>query len=76
MKKIGAVVLLLVAVAATVPWWGGCDLNAQICRAGCGVKNFNSDVKTAGCRASCYLESAKCRGGKAAKEVGNFMNSN
>jgi hypothetical protein len=73
LKKILVALVLLVAVVATVPWWGSCDLNAQACSTWCNVKHLNSDMKAAGCRASCALDGARCRGDKAAKEVSDFM---
>lgn len=73
MKKTLVVLALLAAVVATVPWWGGCDLNARTCSSWCSIKHFNSDIKVAACRTSCSLESARCRGDEAAKKVGDFL---
>ena len=76
LKRILAVVVLLLAAVATLPWWGGCDLNARVCSTWCNVKNPGGEMKAAACRASCSLESTRCHGAKAAKDVGNFMKGN
>lgn len=74
MKKVIIVLLLLVAVGvATVPLWGGCDLNARVCTTWCEIKHLNSDMKAAGCRARCAMEQARCHGDEAARSVEDFM---
>lgn len=73
MKKVAVVLLVLAAVVGTVPFWGGCDLNAKRCSTWCSIRHFNSDMKAAGCRARCALENARCQGDEAAAGVGEFM---
>lgn len=73
MKKVIIAVLVLVAIIATIPLWGGCDLNASLCSASCSIRHLNNDMKAAGCRAHCSMENASCRGAEAAKQVNDFM---
>lgn len=68
----GAVGVVLVAVA-TMPWWGGCDLNAKRCSTLCSIKHFNNDMEAAGCRASCTMENARCHGEEAAEQLNDFL---
>ena len=73
MKKLLIVLGLLVIVVATIPLWGGCDLNGRLCSTWCGIKHFNNDMKAAGCRVSCSLENARCQGAESARQLDDFM---
>jgi hypothetical protein len=73
MKKLFLVVVLAVVAVATLPLWGSCDLNAKACSAWCSVRHFNSDVKTAGCKARCTADKLSCLADKGAKNVEGFV---
>jgi len=73
MKKVIIVVLVLAAIVATIPLWGGCDLNARFCSTTCTIKYFNNDMKAAGCRARCSMDNASCHSKEAAQGVTDFM---
>ncbi len=73
MKKAIIIVVILAAVIATIPLWGGCDLNARFCNTTCSIKYFNNDMKAAGCRTRCSMKNASCHADEAAKEMGDFM---
>ena len=68
MKKIIVIVLALAAIAvATVPLWGSCDLNYQVCTTWCEAKHYNSDVKVATCKAGCSADKLSCLGKQMVK---------
>jgi hypothetical protein len=73
MKKAIIIALVLATIVATIPLWGGCDLNQRYCNATCSIKHFNNDMKAAGCRARCSMENAKCHGEEAAEGLNDFM---
>ncbi|HEY0719705.1 MAG TPA: hypothetical protein VGE50_00475 [Gammaproteobacteria bacterium] len=73
MKKVIIAVLLLVAVVATIPLWGGCDLNARRCSTWCNIKHLNNDMQAAGCRARCAMQNAACHGEEASQGLDDFM---
>lgn len=73
MKQVIIIVLSLVAIVATIPLWGSCSLNADLCNSWCNIKHFNSDAKTFGCRARCSVENATCQSKDAAGGFNEFM---
>ena len=73
MKKLLLILVVLVVAGATLPLWGSCDLNAKACSAWCSVRHFNSDVKTAGCKARCTTDKLSCLADKGAKNVEGFF---
>lgn len=77
MKKLLLIGVVLVVAVATLPLWGSCDLNAQACSAWCSARHFNSDIKTAACKAQCTTDKLSCLANKGAKEVeGIFKGGN
>ncbi|HEY0634068.1 MAG TPA: hypothetical protein VGE00_01700 [Gammaproteobacteria bacterium] len=73
MKKVLIAVLLVAAAVATLPYWGGCELNARRCSTWCTIKHMNNDLQAAGCRARCAMENAACQGEEAAQGVDDVM---
>lgn len=73
MKKALIIALVLATIVATIPLWGGCDLNQSYCRATCSIKYINNDMKASGCRTRCSVENAKCHGEEAAEGLNDFM---
>lgn len=73
MKKLVLLVAVIVIVLATVPLWGGCDLNAKVCTSLCSVRHYDSDMKAAGCRARCRTDQLSCLAKKGSKSVDDFV---
>ena len=73
MKKILLLAAVVVAALATVPFWGGCDVNAKICSTLCDVQHYDSDIKAAGCRARCSTDQLSCLAKKGSKSVDDFV---
>lgn len=73
MKKMIIIALALAAIVATIPLWGGCDLNARFCTAKCSIKHINKDMKAAGCRTRCSMENASCHSTEAAEGFNDFV---
>jgi hypothetical protein len=73
MKKILVVLALVAAAVASIPMWGGCDLNAKLCSGWCAVRHFNAEVKEAGCRARCSTEQLSCLAKKGQSGVDDFI---
>lgn len=73
MKKAIIIAVVLATIVATIPLWGGCDLNQRYCNVTCSIKHFNNDSKASGCRARCSVENAKCHGAEAAEGFNDFM---
>lgn len=73
MKKVMVIVLAVGAIIATIPVWGGCDLNARLCTTWCSIKHLNSDMKAAGCRTRCSMENANCHSREAAEGINDFV---
>jgi hypothetical protein len=73
MKKILIAAVVIVVAVATLPLWGGCDLNAKACSTWCSVRHFNSDVKEAGCRARCATDKVSCLAEAGAEGVDDFI---
>lgn len=73
MKKVVIVVALLLVAVATLPWWGGCGLNAQACKAWCSVRHLNSDAARVGCEARCVADKLGCLAQQGANGANDFM---
>lgn len=74
MKKGLIVVVVAVIAAVTLPLWGSCDLNAKACSGWCSIRHFNSDVKTASCKARCSTDRLRCLTSEGAEEMESFFN--
>ncbi len=53
-------IFVVVVALVTVPLWGSCGLQADICSNWCGVRHINSDIKVAACRAECVTKRLAC----------------
>lgn len=74
MKKVLLILIVAGGIAvATLPMWGSCDLNAKACRTWCSVRHMNSDMKAAGCEASCTTKELSCLADNGAKELQGFF---
>ena len=74
MKKILPIlVLAIVAAAATIPLWGGCNLNHTLCDNWCGLRYMDSDVQASICQANCAAKKAGCVASEAAQDVGRML---
>jgi len=73
MKKLLFIIILAVIAVATLPMWGSCDLNAKACSAWCSARHFNSDMKTATCKARCANDKLSCLADQGAKSVEEFI---
>jgi len=72
--KVSVVVVLVVAgLLASARWWGGCDVNYQLCRAWCSVRHFNADMKAAGCKTDCAAKKVRCLAAEGARGVNDFL---
>ncbi len=73
MKYVLIILVLALAVAASVPLWGSCGLKQQYCTAWCGVRHFDSDIKAGACEARCAAERAGCLAGEGVTAVGDAL---
>ena len=61
MKKIFMLLLLALLIAGvTLPQWGSCELQAEVCSRWCGLRHYDSSVDAAACRAECVGKRVKC----------------
>jgi hypothetical protein len=74
MKKALLIAVLAIVAIATLPLWGSCELNAKACSGWCTVRHFNSDVRSAGCKANCTTERLHCLTRRGADEAESFFN--
>ena len=44
----------------TMSIWASCDLRRQTCTTVCEVRHMDSDLKKAGCKASCTSDNIAC----------------
>lgn len=73
MKKVLVAVIVIIVGVATVPLWGSCDLNADVCRTWCSVRHMNSDVKEAGCRTRCATDRISCLAEQGSEGLNDFI---
>lgn len=73
MKKVLIIVVLAIVAFITLPLWGSCELNAKACSTWCRLRHFDSDVKTAACKARCATDRLRCLTEHGAKEVEGFV---
>jgi hypothetical protein len=73
MKKVLIIIVLAVAAIATLPLWGSCELNAKACSSWCTIRHFNSDLKSASCKAGCSTDRLRCLTRKGSEEAQNFV---
>lgn len=73
MKKLLLIGIVLVVAGVTLPLWGSCDLNAKACSAWCSARHFNSDVKTAACKAQCTTDKLSCLANKGAQKIEGML---
>lgn len=73
MKKVLIIAVLAAVAVATLPLWGSCDLNAKACSTWCSLRHFNSDVRTASCKARCSTDRLRCLTERGAKGVESFI---
>lgn len=73
MKKLLFIIILVVIAVATLPMWGSCNLKAETCSAWCSARHFNSDVKTAACKARCANDKLSCLAEQGAQSVEDFI---
>ncbi|MGM0593985.1 MAG: hypothetical protein ACQETD_05545 [Pseudomonadota bacterium] len=73
MKKVIALIAVVLIGLVTIPLWGGCDLNAKLCRGWCEVRHFSQDMKAAGCRARCAADKLRCLADQGSGGVDDFV---
>jgi len=73
MKKVLLIVVLAAIAIATLPLWGSCELNAKACSSWCTIRHFNSDLKSASCKANCTTDRLRCLTSKGAEEAKQFV---
>lgn len=72
--KLKWIVAGVIAVGVvSLPWWGGCDINAKLCTGWCSVRYFNADIKAAGCRARCRTDQLACVAREGTRGLDNFI---
>lgn len=61
MKKLVALIIVVAAIAGvTLPLWGSCNLQADVCSQWCGIRHYDSGIKAAACRAECVADKLSC----------------
>ncbi len=61
MKKLLALIVVVAAISmGTLPLWGSCELQADVCSQWCGVRHYDSGIKAAACRAECVGDRLNC----------------
>lgn len=61
MKKLILLIIIVAAIAGvTLPLWGSCDLQSEVCSKWCGIRHYDSTLKAAACRAECVGEGLNC----------------
>lgn len=61
MKKLLALLIVVAAIAGvTLPLWGSCELQADVCSQWCGMRHYDSGIKAATCRAECVGDRLNC----------------
>ncbi len=74
MKKILLILILVAgAAAATIPLWGGCDLNYRLCDTWCSLRHMDSSAEASICQAKCATKKAGCVAGEAVEDVGRML---
>lgn len=73
LKTAGVLLVVVAALLASVRWWGGCDVNYQLCRVGCSVRHFDADMKAAGCKTDCASRKVRCLADEGVKGVNDFL---
>ena len=59
--KVAAVVIGIAVIAIlSFSIWASCDFKYQVCTTVCNVQHLDSDLKKAGCKASCTSKNLAC----------------